>query len=348
MKKLTPARLTMLMFMVVGGLIAAYIAKGLLAVDGRPPAGPESRNVPMPVADLPAGTLITEAHLGIGPTLVKDMTRDILLQNKVIVGRITKEPLKGAHPIRSGQLYEKGVTPPLKVAKGMRAVSVDIRTTDVVDGLVKPNEFVDVHFTVTAGQDPRLRGGMTMTLFKGVKILAMNRLFLQSELANNGTNTITLELTPAQANILLVTREKGSLAFAYTPAGKGDGTVAVTGPDRVYLEEVLGLDPMPTPPQPFVMQIYRGTGRHEIEFRPKTNRVSEQSGGYRPIPVEPQQTPVNPNAPGLLYQVPGGLVPVPPNGGPSASTTPGSGTQPANNPGNTQDRQQPAGNAKTA
>src|SRR5690242_11935138 len=118
MNRLTPARLSMVMFMVMGGLIAAYIAKGLLAVEERKAAAPPLRNIPMAVADLPAGTMITEAHLGLGPALPAKITRDVLLSNKSIVGRVTKEAITAAEPIHSGQLYQKGEYPNLKVGKG--------------------------------------------------------------------------------------------------------------------------------------------------------------------------------------------------------------------------------------
>ena len=59
MKILTPARVTVLMLMVVGGLAAAYVAKNLLAADTTPPKV-ETRTVPMAVADLKPGTVVTE------------------------------------------------------------------------------------------------------------------------------------------------------------------------------------------------------------------------------------------------------------------------------------------------
>jgi pilus assembly protein CpaB len=152
------------MFMVVGGLIAAYIAKGLLAVEEKKATTPPLRNIPMAISDLPAGTLVTDAHLGLGPVLPSKMSRDVLLSNKSIIGRVTKEAITAAEPIHSAQLYEKGVYPPLKVGKGMQAVTITMGSAAIVDGLVKPGQFVDVHFTPTSlANDARVQGGMTMT-----------------------------------------------------------------------------------------------------------------------------------------------------------------------------------------
>ena len=58
MKRLTPAFLTMMMFGVVGLLIAAYVAKNLLAVEEKLPEATEDL-IPMAIADLAPGTLVT-------------------------------------------------------------------------------------------------------------------------------------------------------------------------------------------------------------------------------------------------------------------------------------------------
>lgn len=282
MNRLTPARLSMVMFMVVGGLIAAYIAKGLLAVEEKKAGAPPLRNIPMAVADLPVGTMITEAHLGLGPAQPSKITRDVLLSNKSIIGRITKEPITAAEPIHSSMLYQKGDYPALKVGKGMQAVTIVMSASAIVDGLVKPGQFVDIHFSpMSLANDPRMNGGMSMTLFKGVKIITINRLATQG-ITGSDSNSITLELSSEQANIILVAKDHGKLYFSFNPDGKGTGGLALTGKDRVTLEEILGLQPIPKPPAPpasFISQMYRGVARRQLEFRQVGNRMVEANGG---------------------------------------------------------------------
>ena len=290
MNRLTPARLSMVMFMVVGGLIAAYIAKGLLAVEEKKATTPPLRNIPMAVSDLPAGTMITEAHLGLGPALPAKITRDVLLSNKSIVGRVTKDAINAAEPIHSAQLYQKGEYPNLKVGKGMQAVTITMGSASIVDGLVKPGQFVDVHFTPTSlGNDQRLGHGMTMTLFKGIKIIAINRQTTQGS-SSDANNAVTLELSSEQANIILVARDKGTLYFSFNPEGKGSGGLALTGKDRATLEEILGLQPIPPPPArpaSFISQIYRGVQRRQMEFRQVGSKMMDASGGTVNV-VSPQ------------------------------------------------------------
>ncbi|MEO1996435.1 MAG: Flp pilus assembly protein CpaB, partial [Planctomycetaceae bacterium] len=69
MKILTPAKLSILMFCLVGLLIAAYIGKRLLFVTTETPAV-ATRNVPMPLVDLEPGMTVTASDVGLGPVRV--------------------------------------------------------------------------------------------------------------------------------------------------------------------------------------------------------------------------------------------------------------------------------------
>lgn len=268
MKSLTPARITLMMLVVVGGLIAAYVAKGLLATEQAAPEV-EMRNVPMAIADLPPGTVVTEAHVGAGRITESEIQPGMLLNERAIIGRVVKETIPAATPITSTQLYQPGERPPLKVGPGMRAVSVSLSAVvDMVDGLVKPGEFVDIHMTPNNADsgDRRFRGGLTLTLFKGVKVIAINRNIQQGDVDRVG-NSVTLELTPEQANIMILARDRGDITMSFNPEGKGTGGVAVSSENRATLDEILGLKPLPKPTPPLVTESYRGSLRETTSFR---------------------------------------------------------------------------------
>jgi pilus assembly protein CpaB len=247
-------------------LIGAYVVKTLFANE-EPPAVAETRLIPMPTSDLEPGTLITEAHVGQAPIPRELLTPDTLISTRVIVGRVVKEKLKAAQPIRSNQLYQPGQRPPLDVPSDMRAITVVMGDSgSVVDGLIQPQQFVDVHLTPSNNEDPRLRGGTTMTLFKGVKVLAMNR-SMSSSSVDRGGNSVTLELTPEQANILILADTAGNLTMSYNPNGKGTGGVTISDADRATLEEILNLDPLAKPTPPFQTEQFRGGSRAVNTYR---------------------------------------------------------------------------------
>ncbi len=241
MKRLSPATLTLLMLLIVGGLVLAYVGKKLLARDETPPDDPLI-NMPMAIADLEPGTKITAAHLAIGNLLRSKMSRDLVKSDRVLIGRVVKTKIKAAQAISTTDLYPPNQGPPLDISKGMRAVTISLSDgTAAVDGLVKAGDHVDILFIPTFYRDMAKNGGMIMTLFKGVHVIAMNADASGTVLGSRGANTVTLEMTPDHANILRLASQKGQMTLTYTPDGKAENQFALRDQDRAYFDEILGL-----------------------------------------------------------------------------------------------------------
>lgn len=266
--KITPAKVTMLMLVSVAGLIGMYVVKGLLKSEPKVER-PRVATIPLATARLAPGTKITDAHIGMGPIATQELKGDILRSTRVIVGRVVKEAIEPGKPLHGSQLYEPGENAPLEVADGKQAMAVTVKhSSELVDGLVKPGNFVDVHFTLDAQNrdaiDAKISplGGVSMTLFKGVKVLAVNKNFRQGPVLATG-NSVTLELAQEQVNVLLVTKPRGTISLTFNPSGEGSGAVALSNVDRVTLWEVLGLKKtvvvQAAPPEkPFETAVYRG------------------------------------------------------------------------------------------
>ena len=294
MKRLTPATLTFGVMAIMGLLVAAYVVRSLMAREQKAPEV-TTRNMPTPVVDIAIGTEITEKHLGTAPTLVSTLTPDMLASNKIIIGRVAREPLKKAVPIRANQLYAPGERPPLKLAKGMKALTILLSSSmAVVDGLIKPGDYCDIQFTVNTSWsrlDDRIPFGYQLTLFKGIKVLAINRNVTQQAPESTG-NTVTLEVRPGQANALLLAQGNGVLNLTYTPFPTTGGVVVSDDDvDRLTLEKLLQLPPKvpapqpPRPPEPYLVDQYRFLRRTTIGFLPNGRIVDNWSflngfGGY--------------------------------------------------------------------
>ena len=286
---LTPAKVTTLMLAAVAGLIGIYVVKGLFGVEKRVER-PRIVNIPLAAANLAPGTKITREHIGMGPYPERELKEDMLRSQRVIIGRVVKEAIKAGSPMRGTQLYEPGENLPLEVADGKQAIAVPVKSSaEMVDGLIKPGDFVDVHFTLdsqsNAGIDPRIGrlGGVSMTMFKGVKMLAFNRNFRQGPVLVSG-NSVTLELAPEQTNILLVAQPRGTISLTYNPTGEGDGGVALNNADRATLWEVLGLkkpaprNPGPELEKPFVTETYKGTQGGDVLWGKDGKKYSAVAG----------------------------------------------------------------------
>ena len=310
MKRLTPAALVVVMFGVIGLLVVGYFAKTLFAQKEKP-APSTLRDLPMAVADIKPGTVVTADHLGTGRYDRTKLSPDVLLGNRVIVGRVVREEIKAATPIKAGQLYQPGELPPLDIGPGMRAVSVEVGDgVAMVDGIIKPGDRVDVLFTAqggSVGNDNTYQGGLTMRLFEAVKVLAINRNFSQGRV-ERGNNHVTLELTVPQTNIIVLAKDKGKITLTYNPNGRGDGGLALSNSERVTLFELLGLEKSAPLKDPFTTDIYRGSGRTTNLFDDKGRQIDS---GMRNQTNSQQNT---------QYQLPNGNVPT--SGGQLGTTTP--------------------------
>jgi pilus assembly protein CpaB len=288
------------MFGIIGLLVLGYFAKNLFAQKEKPVVN-TLREVPMAVTDIKPGTVITADHLGMGRYDRTKLTPDVLLANRVIVGRVAREAIKAASPIKAGHLYQPGELPPLDIGPGMRALSIEVGDgVAIVDGIIKPGDTVDVLFTAQGagvGNDNTYQGGLTLRLFEGVKVLAINRNFAQGRV-DRGNNHVTLELTVAQANIIVLAKDRGKLTLTYNPNGKGNGGLALSNSERVTLFELLGLEKSDPLKEPFATEIYRGTSRVRNQFDDKgrfvDNNNSRSLGGNQ----NPQYQLPNANVPG--------------------------------------------------
>ena len=270
----------MVMFGILGLLVVGYVAKSLLAVQEKKVV-PAMRDIPMAITDIAPGTILTDKHLGMGKIPVADLSREMLLTNRVIVGRVVRTPLKAAEPIKANQLFQHGELPPLKLEAGMRAVTVQVSDgAAMVDGIIKPGDHVDVLFTAMSGgvgtSDASFRGGLTMRLFEGVKILAINRSFTQGSV-DRGSNHVTFELTEPQANIIVLARDKGKITLTYNPNGRGNGGVALTNTERITFYEILGLQRGDAPKPPFMTEIFRGPARSTLVFDDKGRYIGTRA-----------------------------------------------------------------------
>jgi pilus assembly protein CpaB len=306
------------MFGVLGLLVVGYVAKNLLAVQEKKVVSPK-RDIPMAITDISPGTVITDRHLGMGKIDVSQLTAEMLLTNRVIVGRVARTPLKAAHPIKANQLYQPGELPPLELSPGMRAVSILVGdSASMVDGMVKPGDHVDVLFTV-AQADAAMQGGVTMRLFEGVKILAVNRSLTQSSI-DRGGNLVTLELTETQSNIIVLAKDKGKLTLTYNPNGKGSGGLALSNAERITLYDILGLVPPGKPKEPTLTEIFRGTARSTTYYDDRGRFIGNRVGAYQTTNDRQQLVLPAPALPPAVL-------------GPAPGTQPDQNVNPAPNPG---------------
>lgn len=222
------ARVVVLGVALAAGGVAALLARGHKTEEVKPAAPPlETVDVLVARYDLSRGKLIEAADIkwqpwpkvSTSPTFVKKSERPDAMDQ--FVGAIVRQPVAAGEPIRDpAVVFAKGsgflaaVLP-----QGMRAVSMDISPQTGAGGFVLPEDHVDIVLTRRDREAEKNNGGVeayiSETILKNVRVLAVD----QSVEEKSGEKvvvgkTVTVEVTPEQAETLALSRQLGTLSLA--------------------------------------------------------------------------------------------------------------------------------------
>jgi pilus assembly protein CpaB len=104
---------------------------------------------------------------------------------------------------------------------GMRALSIAVSTDSGAGGFILPNDRVDLLLTQKSNDNPpRVR---ILTILKAVRVLAMDQTYKEEKDQKTVlAKSATLELTPAQAELVTKASALGQLSLALRPMDVGD------------------------------------------------------------------------------------------------------------------------------
>lgn len=161
-----------------------------------------------------------------------------------VAGAVVKMPIYKLEPILPQRIVKRGEAGllPVLMAKDMRAVSVGITPESASGGFILPNDRVDLILTYDQVPTPTngLRASRTVsqTILQNVRVLAIDQSY--SVVAQEGApeestrigQTATLEVTPAEAELVALSQSKGELSLSLRPLDE----TAVTSPRKPRLE----------------------------------------------------------------------------------------------------------------
>ena len=142
--------------------------------------------------------------------------------------------LYAGEPILTAKLMDSnsGVDNSAKIPDGYRVVSVKVTMDEVVSGLVKPGDRVDVIAFVKKSQE--INKTMAQTILKDVRVFAINAETERSTDASSGdqviAKTVSLLVKPNQVESVMLAAELGKLRLSMrkpgdnTPHDDDDGT----------------------------------------------------------------------------------------------------------------------------
>lgn len=274
MKRLTPGTVTVGVMSILLGLVAAYSVRRYL--EPAAPVGEPTIGVVVPRVNLPKYARIREQDIEVLQVPKRSVPEGVVGNPSRALFRLVKETILAGQPILEEKLYEVGKVPTLadQLPPGYRAVTVAVDPNNALDGVLVPEAVVDLSLTVR-GDHPEVGGMSTLTLLRRVKVLATNRDRYQTEeRLNQGIRSVTVAVTPEQANKLILAQKFGSLSVTLRGALEDEQLAQAEDADvdMVNPAEVLGLTPV-KPRRQKKAQIYRGDVMTEVVF--DDDRISE-------------------------------------------------------------------------
>jgi pilus assembly protein CpaB len=152
--------------------------------------------------------------------------RDAMRQ---LSGAIARAPIMAGEPITPNKLVKAGQGGVLAaiLPAGMRAVSTKIKEETAVGRLILPNDHVDVILIRRSRNKSGSDDYISDTLFTNVRVLALGQQIETKEgkkAAEGSANTATLELTPRQAEMLLLATSMGEISLSLRSIADLDAT----------------------------------------------------------------------------------------------------------------------------
>jgi pilus assembly protein CpaB len=232
---------------------------------------------------LHAGALIQPGDLAAVAVAGKAPPQDVIdtpAHRSDFTGAMVRQPLAAQQPITSGAVIRPGDHGFLAavLSPGMRAVTVGVDAITGTAGLIWPGDRVDLLLTQQLNMPhlPPAQHVSAETVLSDVRVIAIDQRLVQGASADHKSpglaRTVTLEVTPAQAERVSVAERLGSLSLVVRSAelSKDPATASAPPPAPVYGGQVSPALAALTPPAAAGgrMIIFQGPGRR-MEYTPQ-------------------------------------------------------------------------------
>jgi pilus assembly protein CpaB len=243
---------------VVLGLIGAILVYVAFSRGGGSGGGASSNQVPVVVAkaDIAARTKITASMVEVKLVNVGDASATAYQETDQVIGQVTRFPITANEQVLSTKVvpFEGTGSVPGKslsytIPSGKRAIAITVEQVVAAGGLIIPGDYVDVLVVYdvsfqTDPTDPSSRetaeAFLVNTLFQDKEVLAVSQTVVdtvagQSDDGNGhrsrnseakadaGATTITLALTPEEAQKLYLADLNGKIRLTVRPFGDDQG-----------------------------------------------------------------------------------------------------------------------------
>jgi pilus assembly protein CpaB len=245
-------RLTRLLVLAVAlgaGVLAALLAVKMSNREPPPPpvaAAPAEAPRPETVDVLVAAREIgTGARITAGDLVWQSFPKSGVVEAYVIraarpnaaeewVGMVARAPFLTGEPVREQKLMraDRGFMSVI-LTPGMRAIAIEVKAASTAGGFILPNDHVDLLLTRPAPKGDVGDPYVSETLLTNIRVLAVDQQVGdgKGEASMLVKDTVTLELTPRQTEVVAQAQQLGVISLALRSLRDGDAPVVEESTD---------------------------------------------------------------------------------------------------------------------
>jgi pilus assembly protein CpaB len=252
------------------GLIAAYGIYNFLSQQQREADSLRAANQDIVVAaqDIPPGTTLNDEALKRGfikttPWPKSSIPAGAFSSPQQVFGKVNRVKILANEPLLESRLAGEGAGLTVRLEAGKRALALRVDEIVGVSGFIVPDDRVDVILTTTplgAAQDAKI----SKIVLQNMRVLSVAQSTEQKDGKPQLARSITLEVTPEEAEKLTLASQEGQivlalrglgdaaqlatigsnkrdlLAFAASSKKQGSAVARAAAPDKYRVEVILG------------------------------------------------------------------------------------------------------------
>ena len=215
------------------GLIAAYGIYSFLRQQRQAADAlrNETQNIVVANKDIPAGTVINEEFLKKGtlkasPWPKASVPAGAFTSPEQLVGKTNRVKILANEPVLESRLAGEGAGLTVRLEAGKRAMAVRVDEIIGVSGFIVPDDRVDVIVTATPPGADKQDDRMSKIVLQNKRVLSVAQSTEQKDGKPQVARSITLEVSPDEAEKLSLASQEGSVVLALR--GVGDDSEAKT------------------------------------------------------------------------------------------------------------------------
>jgi len=260
------------------GLVAAYGIYNFLSHQQKEADTLRAANQDIIVAaqDIPPGTTFNDEAIKKGllkttPWPKTSIPTGAYSSPQQIMGKVNRVKIMANEPILESRLAGEGAGLTVRLEAGKRALALRVDEIVGVSGFIVPDDRVDVILTTTplgASGDTKI----SKIVLQNKRVLSVAQSTEQKDGKPQLARSITLEVTPEEAEKLSLASQEGQIALALRGLGD-DAAITTIGSNK---RDLLALAAAPQktsggvrtvpPPDKYRVEVIHGSNRNVVEF----------------------------------------------------------------------------------